>query len=91
MAAIMTAFGKDRRLAVVQEVRDVISQRTDAVANVDLALGSLSYLAGMESDAGEVMFAIARTAGWLAHALEEYEEQPGRFRPRARYTGPTPT
>jgi citrate synthase len=31
--------------------------------------------------------AIARTAGWLAHAIEEYQEVPLRFRPRALYIG----
>jgi len=51
-------------------------------------LGSLTFLAGMPPEAGEVTFAIARTAGWLAHAIEEYEEQPLRFRARERYTGP---
>ncbi|WP_338071018.1 citrate/2-methylcitrate synthase [Actinomadura bangladeshensis] len=39
--------------------------------------------------AGEALFAVARTAGWLAHALEEYG---GRrpLRPRAVYVGPPP-
>jgi len=89
MAALMSAWGRDPRLSVIQETRDVISSRTDALANVDLALGSLTYLAGMHADAGEVIFAISRTAGWLAHAMEEYDEQPLRFRPRASYIGPT--
>jgi citrate synthase len=31
--------------------------------------------------------AVARTAGWIAHALEEYGEPALRFRPRALYTG----
>ncbi len=88
MAQLMTAWRRDRRLAVVQQVRDVISARTEDLPNVDLALGALTYLSGMEADAGEAIFAIARTAGWLGHALEEYEEQPLRFRPRARYVGP---
>ncbi len=28
-----------------------------------------------------------RTAGWIAHVLEEYEERPLRYRARAIYTG----
>jgi len=31
--------------------------------------------------------ALKRVAGWLAHAAEEYQEAPLRFRPRARYVG----
>jgi citrate synthase len=30
-----------------------------------------------------VLLAIARTAGWIAHAAEEYDEPPLRFRGRA--------
>jgi citrate synthase len=39
--------------------------------------------------AGEAVFAVARTAGWLAHALEEYARRTP-LRPRALYTGPPP-
>jgi citrate synthase len=90
MARVVEAWGADPRLVTAYRVRDVISQRSDAIPNVDLALGTLTWLAGMPADAGEVIFAIARTAGWLAHALEEYDEQPLRFRARERYTGPQP-
>lgn len=88
MARVVDAWGAEPELVTVYRVRDVISQRNDAIPNVDLALGALTFLAGMPAEAGEVIFAIARTAGWLAHAVEEYEEQPLRFRARERYTGP---
>ena len=39
--------------------------------------------------AAEAVFAIARTAGWIAHALEEYQRGTP-LRPRAVYTGPLP-
>ncbi len=87
MRRVSNAWRGDPKLATVHEVRDIVSQRTAAIANIDLALGALSWLSGMDPDAGEAIFAIARTAGWLAHALEEYEEAPLRFRPRARYVG----
>ena len=38
---------------------------------------------------GEAVFAVARTAGWIAHALEAYAG-PGPLRPRAVYTGRPP-
>jgi citrate synthase len=37
--------------------------------------------------AGEAIFAVARTAGWIAHALEEYARDLP-LRPRTVYTGP---
>ncbi|MEM9133011.1 MAG: citrate synthase [Actinomycetota bacterium] len=88
MATLVDAWGDDPRLVNVYRLRDLIGERTDAIPNIDLALGSLTYLAGMPSGGGEAVFAIARTAGWLAHAMEEYEEKPLRFRARAKYTGP---
>jgi len=90
MARVVNAYGSSKRLGVVQRVRDVIGERTDAIPNIDLAIGSLTYLARMDPHAGEVVFALARSAGWLAHATEEYGEEPLRFRPRARYVGPMP-
>ncbi len=87
MGRVSRAWRDDVRLATVHAVRDVISERTDAIPTIDLALGALSWLAGMERGAGEAIFAIGRTAGWLAHGLEEYEEKPLRFRPHARYIG----
>jgi len=44
----------------------------------------------MDERAGETLFGVARSAGWIAHALEEYQEPPLRFRPRAHYIGPAP-
>ncbi|MEU5039567.1 citrate synthase [Streptomyces griseorubiginosus] len=59
-------------------------------ANVDLALAVLTASSGMPSTAGETVFAVARTAGWIAHALEEYGERPLRMRPSGIYLGPKP-
>ena len=57
--------------------------------NIDFALGALTFAARMPPDASTAIFAIARIAGWIAHAAEEYAEPPLRFRgqafrPRAR-------
>lgn len=56
--------------------------------NVDLALGALAVAADLPHDAGALVFAVARSAGWIAHAQREYEERPLRLRPHGRYTGP---
>ena len=39
---------------------------------------------------GGAIFAVGRSAGWVAHAIEEYAAPPLRFRGRALYTGPPP-
>ncbi|SNT65381.1 citrate synthase [Asanoa hainanensis] len=55
--------------------------------NIDFALATLTRAAGMPTGAGEAIFAIARVAGWLAHAMEEYERRTP-LRLRAIYIGP---
>ncbi|MFB9950811.1 citrate/2-methylcitrate synthase [Rhizobium puerariae] len=55
--------------------------------NIDFALAALTAAFKLPEDAPLVIFALARTAGWLAHAMEQIEN--GQLiRPRARYTGP---
>jgi citrate synthase len=56
-------------------------------ANVDFALAAFAFGLQMPLGATEAIFAMARSAGWIAHALEEYAEQPLRFRARALYIG----
>jgi citrate synthase len=42
---------------------------------------------GLRPGAAATVFALARTVGLIAHALEEYPHRL-RFRPRATYVGP---
>ncbi|MEO3762358.1 citrate synthase family protein [Streptomyces sp. B8F3] len=77
-------------LAAAREVAEITARHVSVRPNVDLALAVLSVSADMPAEAGETVFAVARTAGWVAHALEEYAERPLRMRPSGRYTGPPP-
>jgi citrate synthase len=79
------AAGSDR-LAVVAAVVDAVRRRRLPAPNVDFALAALAFAAGMTRGAAETVFAVGRIAGWLAHALEEYQRHTP-IRPRARYTG----
>ena len=51
--------------------------------NIDFALGALCFAARMPPGAASAIFALARSAGWIAHAAEELEEAPLRYRARA--------
>jgi citrate synthase len=57
--------------------------------NVDFALAALVKAHGLRGGSSATIFTVARIAGIVAHALEEYEHRL-RFRPRASYVGPTP-
>ena len=75
------------RLEVAQALMAEVARRGLPSPNIDFALGVLASVSGMVTGAGEAVFAVARTAGWLGHALEEYARRTP-LRPRARYTGP---
>lgn len=82
----------DRRaeaaLEVAGEVIEVVRARTGLHPTVDLALATVALAWDMPADAGEIVFAVARSAGWCAHAQDEYGRAPLRLRPIGRYIGP---
>ena len=77
-------------LAAARDVVDTTARHVPLHANVDLALAVLTATSGMHASAGETIFAVARTAGWIAHVLEEYDEAPLRMRPSGHYVGTRP-
>ena len=77
--------------AALAGVTAAMDRHSGAAPNIDLALAALALTSGMAADAGEAVFAVARTAGWIAHALEEYADEPSRFRPSGRYAGRRPS
>jgi len=77
---------KSRQLAVADAVFAEVRHKSLPEPNIDFAIATLVRVADMVRGAGEAIFAVARTAGWIAHALEAYSG-PGPLRPRAVYTG----
>ncbi|MFC2967073.1 citrate/2-methylcitrate synthase [Acidimangrovimonas pyrenivorans] len=57
--------------------------------NLDFALVAIRRALALPRGAALALFAIGRTAGWIAHALEQRDED-GLIRPRARYVGVSP-
>lgn len=80
----------DAALRVAGDVADVVFERAGLHPSVDLALATMALAWEMPADAGEMIFAIARSVGWCAHALDEYSRAPLRLRPIGHYTGPDP-
>ena len=76
--------------AAVEALAAPLAGRPGGFPNVDLALAAVVHAHGLRPDAGEAIFAVARTVGWIAHALEEYAEPGLRFRAEGVYTGPVP-
>jgi citrate synthase len=89
MELLRAAVPGHERLAAAEAVIAEAGRRKLPAPNVDLAIASLARVADMVPGAGAAIAAVARTAGWLAHGMEEYAR--GRMlRPRAVYTGPPP-
>lgn len=62
---------------------------TGARANIDFALVALAEALDLPEDAPFALFAVARCAGWTAHAMEQAATGPP-IRPRALYVGAEP-
>ncbi len=83
------AMPKARALLVADEVTQEAYKLIKREPNVDLALAAIELATDMQPHSAETIFTVARIAGWLAHASEEYGQAPLRFRVRARYVGPS--
>jgi len=60
---------------------------TGIAPNIDCALLVLEQRLRLPVGAAFAIFAVGRTVGWIAHALEQWREG-GLIRPRAVYPGP---
>ena len=65
------------------------SEAVHDLPNLDFGLVALAPTYGLPDSAPLVLFAIGRTVGWIAHAIEQYASGE-LIRPRANYTGPAP-
>jgi citrate synthase len=73
------------RLAAATE--EAVVESTGQRANVDFYLTSIYVACGFAPATFAPLFAVARTPGWLAHAIEQGRD-PDLIRPRAQYVGP---
>ena len=68
--------------AISRAAEDLIRRQP----NIDFALAVLAEVLDLRPGAPLSLFALGRTAGWIAHALEQYA-QGALIRPRAAYVG----
>lgn len=76
-------------IALSPMAADLVEQAADLLAvkpNIDFALVAVARSLGLADGSALALFALGRTAGWIAHALEQTAT--GQLiRPRARYIG----
>jgi citrate synthase len=85
-AALLDRFAPPPELA---RLREMVEATTGQAANVDFALMAACEALRLPQDAPFALFSVARCAGWIAHAIEQ-GQQDRLIRPRARYVGPEP-
>jgi citrate synthase len=70
-----------------QELRAAVAELAGEQPNIDFALAAMTAAHRLPADAPLALFAVARSVGWLAHAMEQASAG-HLIRPRARYVGP---
>jgi citrate synthase len=63
-----------------------MSDEKGIAPNVDFYSASMYYQMGIPIDIYTPIFAMSRVGGWIAHVLEQYDDN-RLIRPRARYVG----
>jgi len=76
-------------LTSVRRLCDAARELAGVYPTCDVALATLEQAFGLPRSAAISIFAAGRTAGWMAHAIEQHDD-PALIRPRARYIGPPP-
>jgi citrate synthase len=88
--ALLELCPKNAERARAQGFVDAARSLLGSEPTLDLGLIALARSLGLPASAAFKLFALGRSAGWLAHCIEQYATGE-LIRPRARYVGPLPT
>lgn len=87
LLGLLEPYAPPGTMDAIRLIERELLERRGWVLTVDVALALLVRCFDLPRDAGVVIFACARTAGWTAHAIEELAEPGMRFRLRGVYSG----
>lgn len=88
--AAHSVANKDPSLKRLFEIVDCVEDKIGTKPNLDIGLTAITYALTLPPGSGSTIFAVSRTAGWIAHAIEQ-RSYGGVIRPRAKYIGKTAT
>jgi len=80
-------IGEAKWIEMSDRIAALMQERKHLNANVDFYSATVYYSLGIPTDLFTPIFAIARTAGWTAHVLEQLGNN-RLIRPQSVYTGP---
>jgi citrate synthase len=84
---LSSKVGEAKWIEMSDRIAKLMLDRKHLNANVDFYSATVYYSLGIPTDLFTPIFAIARTAGWTAHILEQLADN-RLIRPQSRYTGP---
>jgi citrate synthase len=88
MAQVLSAkLGERKWIQMSERIAELMLKKKNLNANVDFYSATVYYSMGIPTDLFTPIFAIARTAGWTAHVLEQLTDN-RLIRPQSVYTGP---
>ena len=88
MAQILSAkLGEPKWIQMSERIAELMLKEKNLHANVDFYSATVYYSLGIPTDLFTPIFAIARTAGWTAHVLEQLADN-RLIRPQSQYSGP---
>jgi citrate synthase len=86
---LIPALAEPRQMDLAEAIARQAQRLIGEPPTIDFALVCLARALEFPQEAAIMIFAIGRTVGWLAHAIEQYQMD-ALIRPRARYSGPQP-
>jgi len=88
MAIILSnQLGEPKWIRMSERIASIMRERKGLNANVDFYSATVYYSMGIPTDLFTPIFAIARTAGWTGHVMEQLADN-RLYRPLSEYTGP---
>ena len=82
LEALWRRRGTTRLRRRVEALAQLVADRAGALPNIDLASAAVLHALRLPAESGEVVFQVARSVGVAAHVVEEYAEEPLRWRGR---------
>src|SRR5690625_1916128 len=79
--------GQEKWYNMSVKIEEYVKEKKGLPANVDFYSASVYHSLGIDHDLFTPIFAVSRMSGWLAHILEQYDNN-RLIRPRANYIGP---
>ncbi len=84
---LTTITGETKWYEMSTKIEAIVTSEKPLPPNVDFYSASVYHSLGIDHDLFTPIFAVSRVSGWLAHILEQYDNN-RLIRPRADYTGP---